>query len=200
MYTNGQIIINATSEDLIRDGHSIVESFEEVNETTWYKLNEDQKAFKRANHDSDITEVIACQLGKYTFDKAKEVKIKEINEADKKASVFYLDGTPLWINQQLRTTLKGLTIPALEQKGIETTELWYEEDGKAPLCIPDVPIPLLKIVLVELEVFSKQVYGHTSTLEVAVSKAETQEELDAIELTGYPEPLHFTLNEHKDDI
>lgn len=36
MYTNGQIIINATSEDLIRDGHSIVESFEEVREKSWY--------------------------------------------------------------------------------------------------------------------------------------------------------------------
>lgn len=91
MYTNGQIIINATSEDLIRDGHSIVESFEKVNETTWYKLNEDPKAFKRANPERDIIEVIWCKLGRYAFDKAKKQLIERIKQVDKDSKTLYVN-------------------------------------------------------------------------------------------------------------
>ena len=67
MYTNGQIIINATSEDLIRDGHSIVESFGEVQENGW------------------------CKLGRYTFDKAKKQLIERIKQVDKDSKTLYVN-------------------------------------------------------------------------------------------------------------
>lgn len=69
MYTDGKIIVNV---DLSNSDLTVVKSFEEVQENeAWYKLTDEQVAFQAENPEADITEVIACQLGKFTFEKAK---------------------------------------------------------------------------------------------------------------------------------
>ena len=67
MYTDGKIIIQTVAEDLIRDGHSIVESFEEVREKTW------------------------CKLWRYMFDKAKKQLIERIKQVDKDSKILYVN-------------------------------------------------------------------------------------------------------------
>ena len=191
MYTDGKIIIAASREDLLRDGYKTTKRFSNVVKgETWYKLNAKQEAFKVENPEADITEVIACRLGKFTFDKAKKVYIEQIDEADRKASVFYVNALPMWLNKELRNSLLNVTLPALQAAGETIAMLWYE--GTPPTSIP-VPIDVLLRAIPALEIYATTVYNMTQKLKAAVYNAETEEALEAIELTDYPNPLKFEL-------
>lgn len=89
-----------------------------------------------------------------------------------------------------------MTIPALREVGETTTTLWTE--GETPVSF-EVCIDLLERVIKSLDLYSKKVYDKTMSLTTLIEKATTVEELEEIEITGYPEPLKFTLNTEEDD-
>jgi len=196
MYTNKKIIIDVTEEDLIRDGYSIAETAEEAGNGAWYKLSEEQQQFRTEHPEADVTEVLACQLGKYSFDKTKDVYKQRVLEADKAASIFYVNDYPLWLDKETRVGLLSMTIPALREVGETTTTLWAEYE--TPLSF-EVGIDMLESVIKSLDLYSKKVYDKTMSLTAAIEQATTVEELEVIEITGYPEPLKFTLNTEEDD-
>lgn len=120
----------------------------------------------------------------------KEDKIAEIVQADKKASVFYVNGIGMWIDKELRNSLLNVTLPALRAAGATTTELWYEGIPPVPIT---VPIDLLLQLIPQLELFAKSIYDNTNRLKAVVYTCETEEELNEFKITGYPEPLKFEL-------
>ena len=191
IYTNKTEII-PLEEKLPEVGYDIVDSFEELTGKNWLLYNEEQSLFYEANPNASPEEVYNMVLNIYTpsLDELKSQKISEINEADKNASVFYANDIPMWLNKELRNSLLNVTLPALKASGETTATLWYE--GTPPISIP-VPIDVLLQAIPALELYATSVYNRTQQLKALVFNAENIEALDSIELTGYPEPLKFTI-------
>lgn len=120
----------------------------------------------------------------------KEDKIAEIMQADKAASVFYVNGIGMWLDKELRNSLLNVTLPALKATGETTTQLWYEGIPPTPIT---VPIDLLLQLIPQLELFAKRIYDNTNRLKGQVYGLETEEDLQNFEITGYPEALTFNL-------
>lgn len=127
---------------------------------------------------------------KPTLNDLRDIRVKEVYLADQKASVFYVNDMPMWLNKELRNSLLNVTLPALKARGITEKLLWYE--GRPPVSVL-VPVDFLLDNIDELEVFATTVYDNTQRLIAEIDNAITEEELYSIEITGYPEPLRFTL-------
>jgi len=120
--------------------------------------------------------------------------VGNINEADKKASVFYIkvesNKIPMWIDKETRNSLLNVTLPALLANGEATTKLWATT---VPPVSFDIPIKALMIAIPQIELYAKQVYDNTQSLIAEAYSKETREEIEAMRIDGYPEPPVFLL-------
>lgn len=191
LYTNKTEII-PLGEKLPKEGYEVVTTFTELNGKNWLLYNKEQSEFYEANPTATPEEVYNMRLTVYIplLDELKVNKIAMIEQADKEASVFYVNGMPMWLDKELRNSLLNVTLPALQAAGETTAMLWYE--GVPPIAIP-VPIDILLQAIPALELYATVVYNRTQELKALAYNAQTEQALNEIEITGYPTPLTFEL-------
>lgn len=190
-YTNKEIIL-PLEEKLPTEGYEVVNTYDELNGKNWLLYNKEQADFYEANPTATPEEVYDRKLNVYTpsLDELKVNKIAMIEQADREASVFYVNGMHLWLDKELRNSLLNVTLPALQAAGETTAMLWYE--GVPPIAIP-VPIDILLQAIPALELYATVVYNRTQELKALAYNAQTEQALNEIEITGYPTPLTFEL-------
>lgn len=190
-YTNKEIIL-PLEEKLPTEGYEVVNTYDELNGKNWLLYNKEQADFYEANPTATPEEVYDRKLNVYTpsLDELKVNKIAMIEQADREASVFYVNGMHLWLDKELRNSLLNVTLPALQAAGETTAMLWYE--GVPPIAIP-VPIDILLQAIPALELYATAVYNRTQELKALAYNAQTEEALNEIKITGYPTPLTFEL-------
>lgn len=191
LYTN-KIEIIPLEEKLPTEGYEVVNTYDELNGKNWLLYSKEQAEFYEANLTATPEEVYNRKLNVYipSLDELKGSKIAMIEQADRAASVFYVNNVPMWLDKELRNSLLNVTLPALQAAGGTTATLWYE--GVPPIAIP-VPIAVLLQAIPALELYATAVYNRTQELKALAYNAQTEEVLNKIEITGYPTPLTFEL-------
>lgn len=160
----------------------------------WVLLTDEQVAFHLANPSACVEEVFNMQLfpsPESELESIRREKIAAIHEQDQQTEQFTVNGIPMWLDKNTRTSLISNTLPAEESKGKSETTLWYT--GEPPVAIP-VPISWLKDKLTELELYAKATYDTTQSHLAAVYSLSSMEEIESYDVTaGYPEKLNFQL-------
>lgn len=160
----------------------------------WILLTDEQVAFHIDNPNALVEEVFNMQLiptPENELESIRQEKIAAIHEQDRQTEQFTVNGVPMWLDKNTRTSLISNTLPAEESKGKTETTLWYT--GEPPVAIP-VPISWLKDKLTELELYAKATYDTTQSHLAAVYSLSNIEEIESYDVTaGYPEKLNFQL-------
>lgn len=173
----------------------------------WVLLTADQIAFRKAHPTASVEEVFNMRLTpvpepepipvpteEEKLNEARQNKIQAIYEQDRLTEEFTVDGIPMWLDKNTRTSLIANTLPAEKAAGKTETTLWYT--GQPPIAIP-VPIAWLEEKLAELELYAKATYDTTQQHLAAVYALSTISEIEAYDHTaGYPQKLPFILNEN----
>lgn len=175
----------------------------------WVLLTADQTAFRKAHPEASVEEVLNMQLTplpdpepipepteEEKLNEARQKKIQAIYEQDRLTEQFTVNGVPMWLDKNTRTSLVANTLPAEKAAGKMETTLWYT--GRPPIAIP-VPIAWLEKNLAELELYAKATYDTTQRHLAAVYSFSTIEEIEAyVHTESYPEKLSFTLSENRE--
>lgn len=170
----------------------------------WVQLTDDQIAFHTAHPSASVEEVFNMRLApvpdpepvpepteEEKLYEARQKKIAAVYEQDRFTEEFTVNGMPIWLDKNTRTSLVANTLPAEKAAGKTETTLWYA--GQPPVAIP-VPIAWLEEKLPWLELYAKATYDTTQSHLAAVYSLSTQEEVEAYDhAAGYPDKPAFTL-------
>lgn len=162
----------------------------------WVLLTNDQLEFRTTHPQASVEEVFNMQLipastEEEKQDEARQKKIAAIYEQDRSTEQFTVNGMPMWLDKNTRTSLVANTLPAEKAAGKTETTLWYA--GYPPVAIP-VPIAWLEEKLSELELYAKATYDTTQSHLAAVYSLSTADEIEAYDHTaGYPDKPAFIL-------
>ena len=168
-----------------KEGYVLTNNNKDYTKEVYIGKKEDAENWK------EVPESEATNITQLTgLDAAKAHKVAEIEQADKTVSIFFVNDIGMWVDKELRNSLLNVTLPALKAAGATTTELWYEGIPPTPIT---VPIDLLVSLIPQLELQAKAIYDNTNRLKAAVYTCETEEELSAFQIAGYPDPLKFEL-------
>lgn len=133
-----------------------------------------------------FTEWVRNELSDMTeLDKAKQLKISEINAYDTSSAVngFTYKGQFMWLSREDRTALQDRFSREIA-KGVETTNLFYE--GFAINITPQEGLALVNSVAD----YADQCFDNTQKNRAKVNAAMSVEEINNIDITqGYPEKL-----------
>ena len=119
------------------------------------------------------------------LDSTKQAKINEIKEYDKsnKVNQFSIQGVSMWLDKDTRTGLR-LRFEAEKNKGIETTNLWYEGQTF------ELPIEAAIAMLYEIELYASQCYDNTQRHISNVMRLTTEDDINSYNYrSGYPKML-----------
>ena len=123
-----------------------------------------------------------------TLDEIKAVKVAEIERYDVSdaVNIFYLNGTPMWLDKATRVGLMN-SIGIEKAAGRVQTTLWF---GGASITLKcDTAISMLSA----LELYALECYNVTAAHKAAVNALETAEEVAGYDYTvGYPEKPNFS--------
>lgn len=99
---------------------------------------------------------------------------------------FYVNGNPMWLKKDLRTSLMN-TLMIEKNAGYETTTFWWD-------AVPyTFPVDLFEQMLSTLELYAKACYNVTQEHIAAAKAMTTYSELAAYDFTsGYPNKPSFT--------
>lgn len=175
----------------------------------WILLTDEQTAFRETHPMASVEEVLNMRLipvpepepipeltEEEKLEDARLKKIQAIYEQDRSTEEFTVNGIPMWLDKNTRTSLIANTLPAEKAAGKTNTTLWYA--GQPPIAIP-VPIAWLEKNLAELELYAKATYDTTQRHLATVYSLSMIEEIEAYDHTGgYPEKLPFTLSENRE--
>lgn len=170
----------------------------------WVQLTDEQIAFRETHSGANVEEVFNMQLTplpdpepipepteEEKLDEARRKKIAAVYEQDRSTEEFTVNGMPMWLDKNTRTSLVANTLPAEKAAGKMETTLWYA--GYPPVAIP-VPIAWLEEKLSELELYAKATYDTTQSHLAAVYSLSAVEEIEAYDHTaGYPNKPAFIL-------
>ena len=142
--------------------------------------------------DAIIDAVLESFNVKFTHDEmfeAAKVLLLALNAfhgSSEEVNVFYFDGDGVWMSKEVRSALLS-RIDAEEDKGKKTTNFVAEQ-----LRFFNVPIPCVRKMLTELEMYAAECYDMTQSHKLAIEDLETfSGALDYDYKDGYPEPLSF---------
>lgn len=206
---DAQTLYVELSERLDSENNIIGTTWEDYKAGAWVLLSLDQVAFHENNPSASVEEVFNMQLiplpepapepeptPEEKLNEIRQRKIQAIYEQDRLTEEFTVNGIPMWLDKNTRTSLIANTLPAEKAAGKTNTTLWYA--GQPPIAIP-VPIAWLEKNLAELELYAKATYDTTQRHLATVYSLSTIEEIEAYDHTGgYPEKLPFTLSENRE--
>lgn len=203
-------------EELNTTDNIIVDSWEAFidNDVAWLKLNSAQEAFYNNHPDATLEEVYNKQLTTDPVEPdpeptpeldlllpARQAKLEEIKRQDEFSNKFFISvlsgdmevkNQELWIDKDLRNSLYGFTLPALQSDGEATTKQWT---ASIPPQSIDVSIVWALEKLPLLEIYAKRTYDLRASNEAAACAATTVEERARIDVkANYPLFLTFELN------
>lgn len=179
-------------------------SWEDYKAGAWVLLTDKQTAFHEAHPEACVEEVFNMQLiptpepepipeptPSEQLEKIRQEKVAAIYAQDRSTEEFTVNGMPMWLDKNTRTSLVANTLPAEKAAGKMETTLWYA--GYPPVAIP-VPIAWLEEKLSELELYAKATYDTTQSHLAAVYSLSAVEEIEAYDHTaGYPNKPAFIL-------
>ena len=125
--------------------------------------------------------------GEVTPDIVKRIRIKEIENYDASPAVneFTYNGTQMWLNRELRRTLRE-RIERDEAKGLEDTKIIYDNITYT------IPVASAKQMLAALEDYATECFDKTAEHKQNISNLESIEDVLAYDITsGYPNKLNF---------
>lgn len=126
---------------------------------------------------------------KTPLERAKELKIREINAYDVSSNInsFSLNGVSVWLDKDTRVGLmNSLTIE--KNAGKTTSIIWFNN-----ISITLNPESALQM-LGQLELYALACYNKTAEHKVAVNNLTSVSEIQSYDYTtGYPDKLAFTL-------
>lgn len=190
------------------DSHFVGQSWLGYSAGAWVQLSDKQIAFKEAHPNASIEEVLKMALmpvpdpdlepdltPEELLERSRQEKIYKVYEQDRSTEQFTVNGLPMWLDKNTRTSLIANTLPAEKAKGKISTTLWYA--GQPPVAIP-VPIIWLEEKLTELELYAKSTYDTTQSHLAVIYSLSTVEEIEAYDISvKYPDKLVFILNEEE---
>lgn len=193
---------------LDQDSNYVGTSWDDYKQGAWILLTKEQLAFKEAHPDASIEEILKMELmpmpdpdpqpeltPEELLERYRQEKISKVYEQDRSTEQFTVNGLPMWLDKNTRTSLIANTLPAEKAKGKISTILWYA--GQPPVAIP-VPIIWLEEKLTELELYAKSTYDTTQSHLAVIYSLGTVEEIEAYDIsTKYPDKLVFILNEEE---
>lgn len=197
------------SEALDPESNHVGQTWDDYRNGAWVLLTNEQLTFKEDNPDASVEEVFKLTLNpvpepdpepelspEERLNRARQEKIWAISEQDRSTEQFTVNGIPMWLDKNTRTSLVANTLPAEKAIGNEQTTLWYT--GQPPIAIP-VPINWLEEKLGELELYAKATYDTTQSHLAAVYSLETVEEIESYDITtGYPAMKEFVLSQKEE--
>lgn len=180
-------------------------TWDDYKQGAWILLTEEQLTFKEAHPDASIEGILKMGLipvpdpdlqpeltPEELLERSRQEKIYKVYEQDKLTEEFSVNGLPMWLEKNTRTSLIANTLPAEKAKGKISTILWYA--GQPPVAIP-VPIIWLEEKLTELELYAKSTYDTTQSHLAVIYSLSTVDEIEAYDITvKYPDKLEFILN------
>lgn len=202
---NSEILYVELSVALDPESNFVGTTWQDYEAGAWVLLTDEQMAFHEAYPIASVEEVFNMKLisvpepepdpeptQEELLEHARQTKILAIYEQDRETEQFTVNGIPMWLDKNTRTSLVANTLPAEKAAGKTETTLWYA--GQPPVAIP-VPIAWLEEKLAALELYAKATYDTTQSHLATIYSLSTVEEIESYNVTaGYPKTLAFVLN------
>ena len=135
-----------------------------------------------------------------TLEQKRQIKYNEIIKNDKDSNEFFIfvrqgsnetTNKSFWLNKDTRNSLLNTTFPALKAKGETSTLLWSD---KIPHNSIEVPLDWAITNVLEVEYYAKSTYDLRCKNENLIYNAKTEEELNNIDISTYPNKITLILN------
>ena len=135
-----------------------------------------------------------------TLEQKKQIKYDEIIKNDNNSNEFFISVVQnskeiakksFWLKRDTRTSLLNTTFPALKANGETTATLWSE---KVPHDSIQVPLDWAITNVLEVEHYAKGTYDLRCKNENSVYYAKTEDELNSIDISTYPDKKTLILN------
>jgi hypothetical protein len=180
--------------ELDPESNYIGNTFDDYKAGAWVLLSEEQLAFKEANLNASVEEIVNMQLIPIpevvrTLEDAVEDKLAALAAYDASGEVnsFILAGIPAWITADER---------AKYNTSICAAELLNEAAIEIPLAgqFFTLPVAQAKMMLAMVQRYADQAAIVTAKHKAAIEALTTLEEVEAYDFTaGYPEKITFDL-------